>query len=97
MTRSQRWYDTHPGYHYKSNKKWRRSHTASRSASTRRYYRKHSKGAIRGYRYWELWEIDLLMKHSIRDVLLARKLKRTMKAICVKRAKVKREGAVLCV
>ena len=85
-----RYYKSHPGYHYKLNKGWRKRNKIAWNYWKYKYYKKHSRGATRGYRRWSLEEEDLVLKHSILDVLLARRLKRTLKAIHVRRAYLKR-------
>ena len=67
---------------------WRRKNTAYRNAERKRYYDRHNYSD--GYRNWESWELDLLFTFKGGDVALAKSLHRSVLAIQVKRAVVKK-------
>lgn len=52
-----------------------------------RYYAKHRYGSVK--RRWTEEEVEMLLDHSIPDVALAKRLRRTVQAIHVKRCLVK--------
>jgi len=67
---------------------WRAKNTEYRNAERKRYYDRHDYSD--GYRNWESWDIELLFTFKNGDVALAKSLRRSVLAIQVKRAVVKK-------
>lgn len=59
----------------------------------KRYYSQRNFGDGKPHR-WTEHEIDMIMKHEITDTEIARILHRSVKAIQVKRVKVKKEAVI---
>lgn len=76
---------------YKKQKQWRLTHTAYRNQERARYYKKHSINKLKSRSLWGPTDLDRVLEHSIPDVLLSQQIHRSVKAIQVCRAKLKRE------
>lgn len=78
---------------YQKQKQWRLAHTEYRNQERARYYKKHSLNRLKSRSLWSPMDLDRVLQHSIPDVLLAQQIHRSVKAIQVRRAKLKKEIA----
>lgn len=72
----------------KYGKEWRRRNPEKWNESKKRYYQQ-TQDADNHKERWTEEEIDLIIKHEVRDMELSKILKRSVKAIQVMRSKVK--------
>ena len=61
-----------------------------RNSERRKYYAKSQCYREGDKRRWDSWEVGLVLAHDIPDIELAKKLRRSVQAIQVKRCKEKR-------
>ena len=70
---------------YKDLEKWRKT----KKLQQKRYYDKHAKCAINSRERYTEEEIEMILNHEISDVELSKKIGRSVKAIQIKRCKLK--------
>lgn len=70
---------------YKDLEKWRKT----KRLQQKRYYDKHAKVAINSRERYTEEEIEMILNHEISDVELSKKIGRSVKAIQIKRCKLK--------
>ena len=74
---------------YEYTKKWRKKFPEKRAEGRKRYYDKSRGGATRSQYAWTSKEMELLETFEGTDTQLAEKIGRSVRAIQVKRAKIK--------
>ncbi len=74
---------------YKDIEKWRKT----KKLQQKRYYDKHRKYDVNSRERYTEEEIEMILKHEISDVELSKCIGRSVKAIQIKRCKLKSEGA----
>lgn len=76
---------------YPANKRWRRENRARYEKAKQRYYAQFVDGAFERYARWEPEDEARVVAHAVPDRELAAELGRTVQAIQVRRARIKRE------
>lgn len=70
---------------YKDKNKWRKT----KNLQKKRYYDKHSNNDVNSREKYTNEEIEMILKHEIPDIELAKKIGRSLRAIQGKRSKLK--------
>ena len=72
---------------YKNNKAWRKRNNATWQKGKRRYYKQFEVGAYNNRQRYTIREINMIIDKKYSDRVIAEKIKRTVKAIQVKRVR----------
>lgn len=75
---------------YESNKKWRKNKPKVWNATKNRYYKQFEKEASNKHQRWTINDILLIESKKVADRKIAKLIGRSVKAIQVKRAGIKR-------
>ena len=68
----------------------------NRKEQRNRYYRKHSVyGKVYGMQRYSTEECDIILGHKISDVEIAKKIRRSVKAIQIKRGRLKTDVKII--
>lgn len=78
-----------PGY--KKNKRWRKNNSSTWQKSKKRYYDKSRKEAYNYKQEWTVEDIDMIMGREDTDSNIAELIGRSVKAIQVKRVRIRRK------
>ena len=76
---------------YIANKKWRKRNAATWQAGKSRYYKQFEAGAHNSYQKYTTREDDMVASKKYSDRVIARKISRSVKAIQIRRVRLKRE------
>ena len=76
---------------YKSNKLWRKNHNETWQAGKARYYKQFEDGAYNSRQRYTTQEDDMIINKKYIDRVIAKKIKRTVKAIQIRRTRLKKE------
>lgn len=72
---------------YKNNKAWRKRHPAIWQAGKQRYYKQFEKRAHNSHQKYTIRENNMIVDKKYSDRIIAAKIRRTVKAIQVQRAR----------
>ena len=72
---------------YKNNKAWRKRNNATWQKEKRKYYKQFEVGAYNNRQRYTIREINMIIDKKYSDRVIAEKIKRTVKAIQVKRVR----------
>lgn len=75
---------------YKSNKEWRKRHPDRRASQRSKYYARMKKWDVRSRMPWSAEDEEIIIEHVAPDRELAKTLGRSVRAIQVRRAQIKR-------
>lgn len=89
--RGRAWRAAHPGKQYQLNKKWRWVHPLKWRASKQRYYNRGLKSASRGREGYVREEEMIILQRSFCDRVIAKMLGRSIRAIGIKRSRIRKE------
>lgn len=81
---------------YAQNKLWRKRNAATWQAGKQRYYRQFEAAAYNRYQSWTVEELELIMDKKYSDRDIAAKIGRSVKAIQVKRTRLKEMKCKRC-
>jgi len=75
---------------YKHNKQWRKKHPEAWKAVKKKYYDQFIPNAYNQYLQWEDKELNFILDRKFSDRIISKKIGRSVKAIQVKRSRLKR-------
>ena len=76
---------------YAHNKAWRKRNPAIWQAGKQRYYKQFEASAHNGHQRYTIWEDDMILNKVYPDRVIAKKILRSVKAIQIRRLKLKKE------
>ena len=76
--------------HCEINKKWRKKHNNIWQIQKKRYYDKTVKTSSNRYQRWTLEQIDIILNHKNTDTNMAKQIGKSVKAIQIKRGRLKK-------
>ena len=76
---------------YANNKAWRKRNPKCRQEGKQRYYKQFEDGAFNKKKRWLKFEMDMIIDKEYSDRIIAGKIGRSVKAIQMKRLRVKKE------
>lgn len=76
---------------YAQNKLWRKRHPSVWQAGKQRYYRQFEAAAYNRYQSWTVEELELIMGKKYSDREIAAKIGRSVRAIQVKRTRLRKD------
>ena len=72
---------------YKNNKTWRKKHSDTWQKGKQRYYKQFEEGASNSHQRYTIREEDMIINKKYPDRIIASKIKRSVKAIQVRRGR----------
>jgi hypothetical protein len=77
---------------YKSNKRWRKRHNFTWQKQKARYYKQFEADAHNSYQRYTNREDNMILNKVYPDRIIAGKIKRSVKAIQIRRLRLRKEG-----